>query len=248
MNRHTAFRNNRPSDFYGCKHSFVESILDKAQTMPVITCPQCGNVTMQDVEIYNTGIKKQDFNILPVLPTCKTCNSEIEIRYACDGENIIVLNGTCGSGKSTVASELMKNHGYYAIDGDCAMQSIKHKLGISKVEFNSHEMFDEIAREIDILSAYSRNIVLSQVILPEDIKQYKRIFSERKMSYHFFLLKPDYDVAVSRCNTRTCHKSITPEYWIKYFYDKLTFTGDVIVIDNTDLSVRQTIDRILEKI
>ncbi len=50
----------------------------------------------------------------------------------------------------------MRNHGYYAIDGDCVMQSVKHKLCIGKVEYNSAQMLNVIARELDVLSAFGR--------------------------------------------------------------------------------------------
>ena len=44
--------------------------------------------------------------MLPILPTCSHCGEEVETTHRCNGGTIIVLNGTCGSGKSTIAEIL----------------------------------------------------------------------------------------------------------------------------------------------
>ena len=181
--------------------------------------------------------------MLPVLPTCAHCGEEVEITHKCNGGNIIVLNGTCGSGKSTIA-ELLADKGFLVVDGDCVIQSVKHKKGTKQVDFN--EMADEIASEIDILSMFGDNFVLSTVILPEDFDRYIGVFQSRNLKYRLFLLKPEYQTALERCQSRTCHTSVTPEYWIKYFYEMLNFDDRVIVVDNTNLTPEETVAHILK--
>ena len=208
----------------------------------MITCPNCGEMALDEVLIYNENLRKQDFRITPVLPTCKLCGAEADVFHKCGGGNIIVLTGTCGSGKSTIA-EIFMQKGFAAMDGDCIMQTVKHKRSIARVEFN--DMFDEVACQIDILSLVSDNLVLSHVILPEDLDRYIEIFRSRNLKYTFFLLKPDYQVAVERCRTRTCHTSITPEYWIKHFHETLEFDDRVKIVDNGDMSAEETAEYIL---
>jgi predicted ABC-type ATPase len=168
----------------------------------------------------------------------------VDITHRCDGGNIIILNGTCGSGKSTVA-EILLRRGLLAIDGDCVIQAVKHRKGTPQVDFN--EMAAETAREIDILSMFGNDFVLSTVILPEDLDNYIAIFQSRNLKYRLFLLKPEYQTAVARCQSRTCHGSITPEYWIRYFYKQLDFDDSVNVIDNTNMTPEETADLILNK-
>ena len=50
---------------------------------------------------------------------------------------------------------------------------------------------------------------------------------------------------LQRCQTRTCHKSITPEYWIDYFYRLLEYEDGVIPVDSTDMTPQQTAEYIL---
>ena len=213
-----------------------------------IICPVCGEIDKSLVEIYNINLRKQDFAMSPIMPTCKQCNSEIEVNNPPKGAELIVLNGTCGSGKSTIAEEIMKRYGYAVIDGDCMLQVLRHRLGSNKIDYNSDKALDEIGREIDILAAFGYMIVLSHIILPEDWHRYKAIFEERELRYRHFLLKPDIDTVISRCNTRTCHKSVTPEYWIRYFHERLLYGegADITVIDNTNLSINATVMRIME--
>ena len=214
--------------------------------MIMITCPNCGELNQNQINIYSEKLRKQTFSFSPILPTCTYCGAEVEIEVAVNNtyadSNIIVLNGTCGSGKSTVA-EILAGKGYIVIDGDCVIQSVKYKKNIKNVDFN--EMADEITCELDILSMFGNKFVLSSVILPEDLDKYIKIFKSRNLNYMFFLLKPDYKTAVERCQSRTCHTSITPEYWIKYFYDLLEFDDRVIILDNTNMTVEETADYIL---
>jgi len=209
----------------------------------MINCPNCGEITKDNVKIYNDSLRKQNIGISPILPTCKICGAEVVVTHICNGANIIVLNGTCGSGKTTIAEVLVDN-GWLAIDGDCAIQTLRHKKGTKQYKWN--ELINEIAREIDILSLFCKNIVLSHIVLPEDFNKFKKIFESRKMKYKFILLKPKYQTAVERCQMRTCHTSITPEKWIKHFYDILVFDDGLFdIIDNSDMTVHDTAETIL---
>lgn len=210
----------------------------------MITCPKCGLIPKNDIQIYNENLRMQSFSMSPILPACKHCASDIYISHRCNGGNIIVLTGTCGSGKSTVA-ELLSGKGFLAIDGDCVIQSVRYKKGRKQYEWD--ELINEIACEIDILSLFTNNMVLSHVILPEDLDKYIDIFKARNMKCSFFLLKPAYETAVERCMTRTCHASITPEYWIRHFYDLLSYDERVFVVDNTNMTPDETTEYIFMK-
>jgi len=209
----------------------------------MITCPNCGKIMKEDMQIYNDNLRKQNINISPVLPICRLCGAEVAVSHTCSAGKIIVINGTCGSGKSTIA-EILQDKGYLAIDGDCVIQSVRHKKGIKQYEWN--ELISEIAYEIDILSLFGESIVLSHVVLPEDLEKFIEIFEARNLKYKFILLKPEYQTAVVRCKTRTCHTNITPEMWIKHFYDILEFDNDKIdIVDNTNMTAQETAEVIL---
>lgn len=210
----------------------------------MIICPNCGEIAIEEIQIYNENLRRQNFSLSPVLPICKRCKAEVGITHKCSGGNIIVLNGTSGSGKSTVA-EILAGKGYAAIDGDCAIQTVRHKKGTKQYEWD--ELIGEIACEIDVLSLLGGNIVLSHIVMPEDMDKYIKMFESRNLKYKFFLLKPEYQTAVNRCQSRTCHTSVTPEYWIKHFYDVLNFDDRVAVVDNTHMTAEETAEFILKE-
>lgn len=209
--------------------------------LSLAVCPVCGMVTLQQVSLYDESLKKQQFSLLPVNPRCGKCGAEVEIRPKGCGGRITVLNGTCGSGKSSVA-EAFSRQGYLAIDGDCAIQTLRQRSGQKKYEWNA--LIAEVCREIGIVSAFGSDIVLSHIILPEDMPQYLQCFRELGLAYRLILLKPDYNCAVERCRTRTCHTSVTPEEWIRYYYDRLVFDQHVYVVDNAALTVEETVQTI----
>lgn len=211
-----------------------------------INCPVCGRLSKYDIEIYNRKLRKQNFKHSPIVPACRICKSEVSITSSLTDVQVIIINGTCGSGKSSIAEWMEERYNYKAIDGDCVMQVVKHKLNPAKTEYNLDEVLSEIMYEIEILSLYSQNIVLSHIILTEDINRYINLFESKKIRYKFILLKPDFDTALNRCQTRTCHKHITPEYWVRYFYDRLNFSDEIHVIDNTVLTIPETVNQILD--
>jgi broad-specificity NMP kinase len=210
----------------------------------MITCPNCGRISKDEILIYNENLRKQNIRISPVLPVCRHCGAEAAVSHTCRGGNIIVLNGTCGSGKTTVA-ELLADRGFAAIDGDCVIQSVRHKSGRKQYLWN--ELIDEIAHEIDILSMFGENIVLSHIVLPEDTVKYIDIFRSRGMNYKIFLLRPECKTAAERCRTRTCHTSKTPEIWIKHFYDLLVPCDRAETVDNTAMTAEETAEYILSR-
>lgn len=64
------------------------------------------------------------------------------------------------------------------------------------------------------------------------------------------LLQPNYSSALSRSKTRTCFKGITPEEWVKHFYDELRVleqqkNSDVVIFDNSEHSVEESVEAIL---
>ncbi len=211
-----------------------------------ISCSVCGQLSKYDIEIYNRKLRKQNFKHSPIVPVCRICKSEVSITSSLTDVQVIIINGTCGSGKSSIAEWMEDRYNYKAIDGDCVMQVVKYKLNSAKTEYNSDEVLSEIMYEIEILSLYSQNIVLSHIILPEDINRYINLFESKKIRYKFILLKPDFDTALSRCQMRTCHNHITPEYWIRYFYDRLDSSDEMQVIDNTELTIHETVNQILD--
>lgn len=211
-----------------------------------VNCPKCGAISPEKVIIYNESLRKQAFDISPILPTCAVCGSELEFPPPSAGGRIILLNGTCGSGKSATAEEIVRSHGYIAIDSDCVMQVVKHKLGAKKVAFDSDEFFEEISKEIDILLLFGKDIVFANVVLPADVDKYKQLFESKGLDYKIILLKPDYETAVQRCQTRTCHAKITPDEWIRYFYDRLYATDGVIELNNTGYSINDAVNKIMD--
>ena len=211
----------------------------------MLVCPNCGKLSKDQIELYNSNLRKQNFAHTPILPTCKLCHSVVQIFHKCHGGQVIVLTGTCGSGKSTVA-EILAQKGFLAIDGDCAIQSARFKRNGESVDYR--EVLDEIAYEIDVLSLFSQNLVLAVVLHPDDLQKYKEMLRTKNLQYKFILLKPSFQAALERCQTRTCHKSVTPEYWINYFYDLLQYDDEVKIVDNTNMNAEETAEYILKLI
>ena len=164
---------------------------------------------------------------------------------------MMILTGTCASGKTTTAEVLMSRYGFVALDSDCVRRVIEHKTGLAKVEYNGPEMFEEILNTIDILLTLQKDIALSHVILPNELDQYHDMFEERELPYMMFVLQPNHETAVARSQTRTCWPNITPEKWVRYFHDEFSQSSEqlretVVMYDNSHLTAEESADEIVQ--
>ncbi len=62
------------------------------------------------------------------------------------------------------------------------MRDVEHRRGDKDFQFNGTEVFDEIAKEIEILRCLSKKIVISHVIEPQDLTAYEGLLNDRKIS------------------------------------------------------------------
>jgi len=185
----------------------------------------------------------------PILPLCLSCCAEVSVQGGRQtGGPLILLNGGCATGKSATAEELMRLHGWFAIDSDCVVQTVKHRLSLEKPpSHDSPEVLAEIEYEIAFIRALGYDIAFAHVVTPDMLPSFADMFSRLSLDWRHILLRPDYGTALARSKTRTCHKSVTPEEWVRYFYDKLIFDErEAIVFDNSPYTTEQSVRKIIE--
>ena len=220
--------------------------------MPGFTCPLCGDIARERIQIHDAALRRQRFSISPIRPTCKTCGSEVACPPSQDNaqRRILVLTGTCACGKSAIAEYLQDRHGYMAIDGDCVLQVVKARAGRS-VSYDEDAVFDEIRFEIDLALVLGYDVVLSHMILPAHLARFREILDHTQADYRIFVIHPKLETALARSLTRTCHTGITPEKWVVFFHEQMQpflddrYRNDVTVIDNSDEGLEQTVGRVL---
>jgi gluconate kinase len=218
----------------------------------VAHCPACQGPTR--CTLYSDRItQRKRISIRPISPACLRCGGAVVIHTAPGrgrGRTILALTGTCGSGKSTTAEVLTATYGFSAIDGNCVQDVIRSRLGTPAV-FNGPEMLDEFAREIDILLSLDQDVVISHVILPDDLPTYRNLFRAREVQYRFVVLKPTYSTALERCRNRTSFNTMVADVWVRQFHSAIAGferSDDVVVLDNTDGSAEDSARRIITQL
>jgi hypothetical protein len=215
-------------------------------------CSVCG--VTEDVTLYDERLRNPGFAIAPINPTCRECGSSVKraATKTSSGKNrILLLTGPLGSGKTTIAEHLFTKCGFHAIDHDCLIDLATH-LHRRKVEYNSPEVMQALEGNLELLASLDRNIVLSLVILPIDLDIYRSMFSKLGLRHLTVYLCPDYVTVLKRAQTRTCFETVTPEKWVRYFYDETrSFTemdkSDVALVDNSEISIEETVQIILAR-
>lgn len=171
----------------------------------------------------------------------------------------ITIAGTPGSGKSTVGKLLAKklNYGYY--DVGQLRRDIAEKRGISLEQLNvigeKEDWTDkEVDNSIKLVGQKQDNIVVvgrtAFHFVPDSLKVFlecdlevgaKRIFKGKKRSTEHYY---SFEDAVKRLKERV---ESDKERYLKYYsldpYNKKHFD---LIIDTTNLSIKQVLDKILD--
>ena len=117
-------------------------------------CVNCGFT--DEFTLYNEKLRKPNFVIAPILPTCNACGCEVQLACTDRGDHrnrVFVLTGPIGSGKTSTAEHLYREFGFNAVDHDCIVDLASHKHQ-SKVEFNDPEAIAAIEDNLDLLLSF----------------------------------------------------------------------------------------------
>ncbi len=118
---------------------------------------------------------------------------------------VLILTGTCGSGKSTVARLLAERHGWTRFSEDDAWRRRFHRNrglpgSADHVEKRRH-VRAEVCAAIRRALAEGRNLVLDATVheqTADSIGEYAAFFAQAAIAWHLRVLHPRLDVAIAR--------------------------------------------------
>jgi len=214
-------------------------------------CPRCGDVAEGSLALYhadgvfNTHSKRFG-------PWCRACGERVTFREG-DGPaptphppsaRVLLLSGTCASGKSAVSYLLSERYGLVQIDGDWILDMLRRELG-RKVGFEeTHEAMLVMATG---MVALGRSAVVAHVILPEALAWYRAHLTARGIVHRAVVLMPTMDALMERNRTRDCWPQPTPEYWVCRFVNDLRAGAEdihALFYDNSHETAEQTAQRL----
>jgi predicted kinase len=118
---------------------------------------------------------------------------------------VVVLTGTCGSGKSTVAGLLALRAGWRRISED---EIWPRRFGKDRGAFGTPEhrakravVHQEVLERVQAALRAAENIVVDATIHeapPEALEEYWAMFAELGIRWHLWVLHPRLEVAVAR--------------------------------------------------
>ena len=164
--------------------------------------------------------------------------------------NIIILNGTCGSGKSTVTQYLVENYSFYSFSCDNIIKQEKAKTGIS-YEYNSESIYSKYS---DLLSTNldKEYLIIDSIFIDNDLSRFLLYVPKSITNIFHIVLYPQYEIAYMHTQERTCFIHKTEEYWVKYFHkhisELINVDKNVHIIDNSYISIQETANIVLDHI
>jgi shikimate kinase len=179
----------------------------------------------------------------PRSPRCQ----EPEHRFVMT--NLIILNGTCGAGKTTVAKLLAKELQGTHIEVDDILKCIKERAGKAPL-YNSSEVYREIAKAVR--EARCGCLVLSSVFFKDDLDRLKLSLVGLDVDLLHVILDLDLETAIARTQERTCFRRKTPVEVTRELHqgiqDFLREHRPDLVVDSGRCGVCETVKRIKEAV
>ena len=166
---------------------------------------------------------------------------------------VLLLTGTCGSGKTTIAAMLAEKADWIHISED----TIWHNLyGKNRGPFHSDEhrqkrrnVHKKVMEQLLTDNHPDRNIVIDVTIHespPEAYKEYQHMFEEHSIVWDIRVLHPRLEVAVARDANRNCwtigKKGVIE---LRRKFNKGIFNSECY-LDNSDETAEVTMQRILD--
>jgi hypothetical protein len=146
---------------------------------------------------------------------------------------VLIVNGTCASGKSTISYLLSTHHGFIQVDGDWVL----HRAKQENPKTHSDAIHADLAALAASLANLGQPVVLAHIIPPEHLDTYERILGDRGIETRIVILMPRRPILLARNETRKCWPKTTPEYWVNRFYDEFLAAAHDLeryFYDNTD--------------
>ena len=209
-------------------------------------CTQCGSLKDNQLSLYRPGILNAHSRRLD--PHCVTCSTSAvfrrgpwqgERRSAGSKGKVLIINGTCSTGKSTISYLLSEHYGFVQIDGDWIWQKAREQ----HPKIHSDELHEDLALLAESLVDLGKPVALAHIIPPEFLPVYQHILDSGGVGYRIVVLMPQMSTLLCRNESRKCWPKTTPEYWVRKFYEEFaTATQDIqdCFYDNSDETEMET--------
>ncbi|MCU0522739.1 MAG: ATP-binding protein [Anaerolineae bacterium] len=209
-------------------------------------CPQCGKRDARQITLYREGL----FNAASRRfdPSCTLCGSRLTFdpcrSTATPSAPVLVVSGSCASGKTTISYLLSEHYGFVQIDGDWVLES-------RKAEEQRHIDFNEIHTALLTMAlgvaTLGKPVALAHVVAPDVVPPYKAFLHDRHIPHRIVILMPALPTLLERNAVRVCWPKTTPELWVRKFYDDYLTAPDEIralFYDNTGETPEATAARL----
>jgi predicted kinase len=165
---------------------------------------------------------------------------------------VLLLTGTCGSGKSTIAGLIAQRVGWVHISEDDVWRAHFHKkrgaFGTDEHRLKRRIVHDIVFEQIRAALQEGSNVVLDAIVHntpPESYRDYEEFLNEQSIPWQVRVLHPRVDVAVARDRARAgWHAGAegVTELWAKFTTE--LFAPDCF-LDTSEDSPEETVERVL---
>lgn len=214
-------------------------------------CANCGSPLSKNHILIDKRIPKMANGDNIIAPLCSGCSSRIPVQptwCSIDTEQqVILITGLCGSGKSSIGKALEQMTGYIHIDGDAVSKRVNWDIRNGALEARSgYLVFDELLETIQVVLQLGFSVIATYVFSKEALEIFETKLSELGVKCSIIALQTEPDICIERDRSRSCWTA-GEDFVLKWQKEQsdLANCEKITVIDNSHISLIETCDIIL---
>lgn len=214
-------------------------------------CANCGSPLIQNHILIDKRIPEMTNGDKIIAPKCSVCSSRIPVQPTWHSTNaeqqVILITGLCGSGKSSIGKALERMTGYIHIDGDAVSKRVNWDIRNGALEARSgYLVFDELLDTIQIVLQLGYSVIATYVFSKEVIEIFETKLSELGVKCSIVALQTEPNICIERDRSRSCWTA-GENFVLKWQKEQsdLANCEKITVIDNSHISLIETCNIIL---
>lgn len=211
-------------------------------------CEKCGGRNREGIFLYQESDGVFNAHSKRFGPWCSKCGKRVVYSESRDVQEpetqarpeVLLISGTCSSGKSAISYELSERHGYVQIDGNWIWTMRKSEVDM-KIE--PDDIHGDMLVMADGITSMGVPVVIAHIVVPSFFSLYQAFLTNRGIPHRFVVLMPREQVLMQRHSERKCWPGTMPDCVVRKFYNEFLGADEYVkayFYDNSEETVEKT--------
>jgi adenylylsulfate kinase-like enzyme len=216
-------------------------------------CPKCNILLSDSLKLFSDKISPMKNGSIVYEPFCSKCGYVLKSydleKNISRTQNVIIISGPVGSGKSTIGNCLQTLHDFKFIDGDAITKKVNYYKVTNEKQQQYYLNHAETIETMVVMLGLGFNVVIGYIINENELNRYLYVLQKYGISPFFRVLIPKKEICIKRDIDRKCWTAGN-EYIEKWYEEQRIYleTMESNCIDSSKENISETLKKHFEDI